>query len=203
MSAPPALVDVGSLPTLVSGRSATVWWAMILMIAIEAIVFGTLITSYFYLTMFEPSWPPPGVDLPKLGLPTANTGVLLLSSLSMSYGDRGMMRGNVRKLLVGISGAIALGVLFLILKAVEYSAVDYSWDEHAYGSIVWLIIGFHSLHVISLVLKSLVVAAIAWRGYFDEHRYLGVEVNGLYWHFVVLVWLPLYFVLYWSPRLMG
>lgn len=203
MSAQPVLVDVGHLPTLVSGRSATVWWAMILMIAIEATVFGTLIASFLYLSLFEPAWPPPGVDLPKLALPTINTGVLLLSSVSMRYGDRGMMHGSVRRLLVGISGAIALGVLFLVLKVVEYSTVDYHWDDHAYGSIVWLIIGFHSLHVLSLVLKSLVVAAIAWRGYFDAHRYLGVQVNGLYWHFVVLVWLPLYVVLYWSPRLMG
>jgi cytochrome c oxidase subunit III len=78
--------------------------------------------------------------------------------------------------------------------------VPYSWSDHAYGSIVWLIAGFHSLHVISLVLKSLLVAVIAWRGYFDEHRYLGVEVNGIYWHFVVLVWVPLYVVLYWGPR---
>lgn len=196
------LIDVGRLPTLVSGRSATVWWAMMLMIAIEATVFATLIASYFYLRLFQADWPPPGVDPPELLLPTLNTLVLLVSSAFMSYGDRGMMHGNVRKLLVGLSCAVGLAVLFLVLKAIEYSHVSYFWSDHAYGSIVWLIIGFHSLHVLSLVLKSLVIGSLAWHGYFDERRYVGVQINGIYWHFVVLVWVPLYFVLYWSPRLM-
>jgi cytochrome c oxidase subunit I+III len=89
MSAP-VLLDVSRLPTLVSGRSATVWWAMVLLLTIETIVFGTLAASYFYLAAFEPSWPPPGTDPPSLLLPTLNTGVLLMSSLWMRYGDRAM-----------------------------------------------------------------------------------------------------------------
>lgn len=95
-----------------------------------------------------------------------------------------------------------LAGVFLVLKVVEYSQVSYSWDDHAYGSVVWLVIGFHSTHVITLVLKTIVMLVLEWRGYFNEKRTLGVQVNGLYWHFVVAVWLPLYVVLYWSPRLM-
>lgn len=199
----PVMIDVSRLPTLVSGRSATVWWAMVLLLTIETIVFGTLAATYFYLAVFEPTWPPPGTEPPKLALATINTGILLFSSLWMRYGDRGMAKGDVRRLLIGIIGAIVLAVLFLVLKVVEYSDVSYSWSDHAYGSIVWLIVGFHSFHVISLVLKSIVVATIAWRGYFDEHRYLGVEVNGIYWHFVVLIWIPMYIVIYWAPRLLS
>lgn len=195
-------IDVSRLPTLVSGRRATVWWGMVLLLGIETIVFGTLVVTYFYLRMFEPTWPPPGIDPPKLMLATINTGILLFSSVWMRYGDQAMMRGDARKLLIGITGAITLALVFITLKFIEYSDVPYRWDDHAYGSIVWLIVGFHTAHVMSLVLKSVVIAALAWRGYFDEHRYLGVEVNGIYWHFVVLVWLPLYAVLYWAPRLL-
>lgn len=195
-------IQIGHLPNLVSGSRAPIWWGIVMLLAIEATVFATLIASYFYLRMGEPQWPPPGIDPPKLLLPTVNTVVLMASSIPMYFADKAVTQGNLRRLRRGLAAALALAVLFLVLKVVEYSDVPYRWDHHAYGSIVWLIIGFHSTHVVSLVLKTMVMLVLAWRGYFNEKRTLGVQVNGLYWHFVVAVWLPLYAVLYWSPRLM-
>ncbi len=61
---------------------------------------------------------------------------------------------------------------------------------------------FHSTHVTVVVLKTTVLAVLAWGGgYFSRTNRIGVTVNGLYWYFVSAIWLPLYFVLYWSPRL--
>ena len=96
---------------------------------------------------------------------------------------------------------IVLALIFLAIKSYEYSSLEYRWNSHAYGSIVWAISGFHALHVVALVLKTIVVASLGWLGYFNKQRRLGVIVNGIYWHFVVIVWIPLYLVLYWSPRL--
>jgi cytochrome c oxidase subunit III len=197
-----AVIDVSHLPNLVSGSRGTLWWSFVLLLAIEATVFATLISAYFYLRMGAPEWPPPGISPPDLMLPTINTFILVLSSVPMYLADKGITKGKVNRLIAGGIAAIALATVFLILKVVEYSDVYYRWDDHAYGSIVWLIIGFHSAHVASVVLKTIVMMILAWRGYFNEHRHLGVQVNGLYWHFVVFVWLPLYVVLYWSPRLM-
>jgi len=202
MNGEAAVIHVRHLPNLVSGSRAPIWWGIVMLLAIESAVFGTLIASYFYLRIGEPTWPPPGIDPPKLLLPTLNTLILVASSLPMYLADRAVTRGDRRTLLVGLSVAIAFAVAFLVLKVVEYSGVSYRWDDHAYGSIVWLIIGFHSTHVISLVLKTIVMLVLAVRGYFNEKRTLGVQVNGLYWHFVVAVWLPLYVVLYWAPRWM-
>lgn len=197
-----AVIDVAGLPTHVSRTRAPMWWGMVMLLAIESTVFGTLIVTYFYLAMGEPRWPPAGIEPPELLLPTINTGILLVSSLPMHLADQGVAAGNQRRLRWGLIAALALAVLFLVLKAIEYSAVPYAWDEHAYASIVWLIVGFHSAHVLALVLKTVVIALFAWRGLFNPQRSLGVQVNGLYWHFVVLVWLPLYVVLYWAPRAM-
>jgi cytochrome c oxidase subunit III len=195
-------IHVGGLPTMVSGPRATVWWGMVMLLAIESAVFGTLIASYFYLRLAEPAWPPPGVSLPDLKLSTINTFVLVASSGWMWYGDSGLEKGDVRRLLIGVTGALILAGVFIVLKVIEYADVSYRWDDHAYASIVWLTIGFHTAHVISLVLKTLVILGMATRGYLDQDRYIGIEVNGLYWHFVVIVWLPLYAVLYWAPRLL-
>ena len=197
-----AVIDVRHLPNLVSGSRAPVWWGIVLLLTIEATVFGTIIASYYYLRMGEPQWPPAGVPDPELLLTTLNTGVLLASSIPMYLADRAVTRGDLRTLRWGLAVAVALAITFLVLKVVEYSGVSYAWDDHAYGSIVWLTIGFHSTHVITLVLKTIVMLVLAWRGYFSRQRTLGVQVNGLYWHFVVAVWVPLYTVLYWSPRLM-
>lgn len=198
-----SVLDVGHLPNLAPRSHAPVWWGMVMLLAIEGAVFGTLVVSYFYLGMDEPHWPPAGVDPPELLLPTVNTAILLASSVTMYMADRAAADDDQRRLRVGLLLSLALASAFLVLKVIEYSGVPYRWDDHAYGSIVWTIVGFHSTHVLTLVLKTLVVATLAWRGYFDARRVIGVQVNGLYWHFVTLVWLPLYVVLYWAPRMLG
>lgn len=177
------------------------WWGFWGMIAIETTVFATLVVSFFYLRMGADAWPPEPLPLPELLLPTINTLILLASSGAMLWADRGIKKGKQRQLALALTLGIAMALVFLGLKAYEYlHHVSFGWDDHAYGSIVWTIVGFHSAHVIALVLKTVVVATLAWRGYFTRDRRLAVAVNGIYWHFVVLIWIPLYLTLYWAPR---
>jgi cytochrome c oxidase subunit III len=128
----------------------------------------------------------------------------------MYWADSGIKHGDVRRLKIGFVIAFLMGAVFLTLKVVEYvgipntdfTGVTYSWDTNAYGSIVWTVLGYHSAHVLILLLKTLVVGIWAFQGYFNEERNGAVLVNGIYWHFVVLIWLPLYAMLYWAPRLL-
>jgi cytochrome c oxidase subunit III len=195
-------INVSDLPRLVTGTRAPLFWAMIFLVTIETMVFATLISTYFYLRMGEPQWPPIGTEPPKLLLPTLNTLVLLASSVAVYWADTGIKQGNQRVLRVWMLVAVGLSLLFLALKAVEYSDVAYSPADHAYGSIVWTIIGLHSAHVISVTLKAIVVDLLAWWGFFTQERRIGVQVNGIYWHFVVAIWIPLYAVLYLAPRIL-
>ena len=199
---PAQTIDVGHLSRFNYGPQAPLWWGFIGILLIEATVFATLIASYFYLRMGEPHWPPAGVNEPELLLPTINAFLLIISSFFVHWADKSVNRNENWKLVTGLSAGVILAFIFLGLKVWEYSDVEYRWDSHAYGSIVWGITGFHSIHVLSLVLKTVVVILLGLRGYFNSQRRLGVTVNGLYWHFVVAVWIPLYFVLYWSPRLL-
>ncbi len=199
---PVTAYDVSHFPVLVSGSRAPLWWAMLLLVVIETMVFATFISSYYYLRFHAPYWPPVGAKLPELTLPTINTLVLLASSAAVVYADSGISRyGNVTRLKVGMSIAILLSLVFLTLKIVEYYDVEYFWDNHAYGSIIWTIVIFHAAHVASVTLKGMVVLTLAFRGHFTRYRHLGVQVNGLYWHFVVLIWIPLYITIYITPRL--
>jgi cytochrome c oxidase subunit III len=193
-------VPYEKLPVLLTGPRSPLWWAFILLITIEIAVFSTLISSYLYLRFTAPVWPPGGIEPPSLPLPLANSFVLFASSLAVYWADRGIKKGDVRRLKIGMGLGILLGVIFLILKVVEYADVDYYWDTHAYGSIIWAMILFHSMHVGAVVAKGCVMEYLAFQGYFTDKRHLGVDVNGVYWHFVALVWIPLFIVIYLVPR---
>lgn len=194
------VIDARKFSPYATSTEGPLWWGMLAMIAIETAVVVALIVSYFFLKTHNDAWPLGGYDVPKLLLPTINTFVLIASSLVMHWADVGAKMDDQRRLRVGMVVATTLGALFLTLKVVEYSQVPYKWDSNAYGSIVWLIIGFHSAHVLILLMKASIVTTMAFRGFFTPRRRLGVVINGLYWHFVVIIWLPLYFVLYWTPR---
>ncbi len=194
------VIDVRGLRPYAHSTDGLLWWGMIGMIVVETAVFSILIAAYFYLKTQSPAWPQGGFAPPSLLLPTVNTIILVFSSVVMHWADTGIEKNDQRRLRTGLIVAALLALLFLVLKVVEYADVPYRWDTNAYGSIVWTIVGFHSAHVIILLLKTIVVTALALRGYFDPERRLGVIINGMYWHFVVAVWLPLYVVLYWTPR---
>jgi heme/copper-type cytochrome/quinol oxidase subunit 3 len=186
------------LPLNANDPSAPLWWGMVGLITIEAVFFISLIVSYFYLRFYAPEWPMGDISKPDLLLPSIGAVVLLLSSGPMYWADASIKKGNVRNLMVGLALSFVLGTIFLGLKFVEYSGYDYNWATNAYGSITWTIVSFHSAHVITVLLKVVVVLTAAARGYFSEDRNLGVRINGLYWHFVVVVWIPLFFTLYLS-----
>jgi heme/copper-type cytochrome/quinol oxidase subunit 3 len=181
------------------------WWGMLMLIVIEAVVFGSLIASYFYLRAGNVEWPPVLIGKPDLLLPTINTFVLLASSIPIYLGDHGIRKGNQRQLKLGLIGSFVLGALFVVIKFIEYGSVgyEYGWTRNAYTSILWMIILYHTVHVITLLIKTLVVGTWAFQGQFTEERNSAVQVNGMYWHFVVLVWLPLYAMIYLSPYLLG
>lgn len=196
-------LEARDLPTYSFKSDAPLFWGMLGLIAVEATVFASLIVSYFYLQFNQP-WPPAGSKLPDLMLPTISTLLLLASTIPVHWADKSMAEGNQRALRIGLTISTVLALVFLALKAIEYSDVEFRWDTHSYGSIVWAIVIFHSTHVTAVVLKTIVMLVLAWGGgYFSSTHRIGVTVNGLYWYFVAAVWLPLYFVLYWAPRLLS
>ena len=196
------LMDFRTLPESPPDHRATLYWGILGLVLVEAIVFSTFVASYFYLKIHHVAWPPAGTKAPELLLPTINLFVLLLSSVPMHLADKGVKKDSQWQLRFGLVASIFLALTFLGIKVYAYSEhVDYRWDSHAYGSIVWLITGFHSTHVIALVLKTCIISTMAFRGRFHSDDRLPVTVNGVYWHFVVAVWPPLYFVLYISPHL--
>jgi heme/copper-type cytochrome/quinol oxidase subunit 3 len=93
-----------------------------------------------------------------------------------------------------------VGVVLLAIRAMEFTALNVSWDKNAYGSIVWAILALHTLHMATDTFDSGVLAALAFVKKFDGRRFSDVADNALYWHFIVWSWVVLYVVVYWTPR---
>jgi cytochrome c oxidase subunit III len=188
-----------ALPVRVSGSRHPLWWGMIMLILIEFTVFASLIVSYFYYRAGSIVWPLGGIERPSLLLPTIGEGLVVLSGATIYWGYRGIKHGNRRRLMIGLALSWLLAAVFLLLKVIEYSGLDYRWDTNAYGSLVWTINGFHAGHTVSVMIFTTVVFILAWQGYFRADRYLGVQINTLYWLYVVIVSLPVYATIYLSP----
>jgi cytochrome c oxidase subunit III len=198
----PTIIDTSELTIHNNGQDAPLFWGILGLLLIESMVFSSLLSSYFYLRLDTVEWPPAGLGHPKLLLPTINTVLLIGSAYFVYRADSGIRKNDVTWLKRGLSIALLMAVAFLVIKYIEFRELDYRWSAHTYGSINWTISGFHAAHVIALVLKTVVVLFLSFRGYFDGERNLPVQVNGIYWYFVVVVWIPIYAVLYWTPRVL-
>jgi heme/copper-type cytochrome/quinol oxidase subunit 3 len=192
-----ASTPFGMLPLGASGRRSVGWWGMMGVVATEASFFGYLLFSYFYLGSISTNpWPS---QVPGVGLPLVNTGILLSSSVAVWWGERGAGSGDSRRLRIGIGLGLLLGAIFLSLQGVEYARETISGTRDAYGSLFYTITGFHAAHVLVGLVMLGVVLVRALLGHFREGRHEAVSNAALYWHFVDAVWLAVFTSLYVSP----
>ena len=186
------------LPINPSGRRNPGWWAMVWIIATEATLFAFLLASYFYLgSMAQVPWPPTG--RPELTLVVPNTLILLASSGTMWWGEKGLKRGSHTRLRLGLAVTFVLGVVFLVIQGIEYSRKPFTMQDNAYGSLFFTVTGFHGAHVAVGLLMNAVVQVREWVGHFTPDRHLAVTNAGMYWHFVDAVWLVVFTSLYLTP----
>jgi heme/copper-type cytochrome/quinol oxidase subunit 3 len=89
---------------------------------------------------------------------------------------------------------------FLAVRALEFTALNVSWDTNAYGSAVWLLLGLHTTHILTDIYDSVVLAVLFFTGPLEGKRFVDISENSIYWYFVVLAWLPIYALLYVFPR---
>lgn len=176
-------------------RQTPLYLGMALFIVSETFLFGSLFWTYFYLRSKTPIWPPEGVHL-EVTLMSANTLILLASSATMGRALASMRRGDERGLVRGLSTTILLGSAFLVIKAFDWVTAPFRPWDHAYGSIYFTLTGFHALHLLIGILVLGALLLRARRGLFPSGHSLPLEVGGLYWHFVDLVWVLVFLSLF-------
>jgi heme/copper-type cytochrome/quinol oxidase subunit 3 len=189
------------LPSASAVERPAGWWGMVWLCATEASLFACLIASFFFLRGSVDAFRAGGGHYPNLKLPLVMTAVLLTSSVSMWWSERGIKAGNETQLRIGYAVTFVLGAVFLALQTIEFRANPIGPTVSAHQSIFYTTTGFHGAHVAMGLLMNLFVQLRAWRGHFSSARHLAVTNVALYWHFVDAVWIVILLSLYLSPRL--
>lgn len=196
-----ATLDVTDLPDHAFGSRSVMWWATVCIILIEATVFVVTIGSYFYLQGNEEAWPPPDTALPGLFWPTVNVFILLVSLVPNQLVKNAAEKMEINKVRLWIVVADLFAIAFVVVRAFEYRELHVSWDSNAYGSITWTLLSFHTFHLVTDLIDSIVLTVLMFTRHGREpKRFVDAAENAFYWYFVVLSWLPIYAVVYWAPR---
>jgi cytochrome c oxidase subunit 3 len=201
-------------------------WSMSWFIFSEVMFFAAFFGALFYMRVlsipglasgetmeqlwpgFKATWPVAGPGLAEtfspmgaLGIPATNTLILLSSGATVTWAHWGLKKKNRVQLNVGLFLTIALGVLFLCLQAYEYhhayTEMNLNLTTGAYGATFYMLTGFHGFHVTLGTIMLIVIFARSLKGHFTPEHHFGFEAVSWYWHFVDVVWLLLFILVYW------
>ena len=172
---------------------------ILLFIVSEAMLFGAFFASYFFLRVVsnDGPWPPEGFELPK-AVAGVNTAILVSWSFTVHWALEGARRGNRRAMQMGLMLTWLLGATFLFIQLNEYIHIGFSARDGAFGSIFYGLTGLHGAHVTVGLLLLGIANVRAFRGHYgpEAKDHLGVEVPGIYWHFVDVMWIVVYTTVY-------
>ena len=180
----------------VSSRVEAQFLGMLLFIISEIMLFGAFFTAYFFIRVVgEADWPAQGEHLP-VAIAGVNTAILLSSSFTMHWALEGARNENRNAMRVGLLTTSLLGLTFLTIQVNEYIHIGFAPHDNAQGTIFYGLTGLHGAHVfVGLTLLTFATVR-AFRGHFTAKEHRGVEVPGIYWHFVDVMWIFVYSTLY-------
>jgi cytochrome c oxidase subunit III len=186
----------GPPPANRSSRVDPQFLGMYLFIISEIMLFGAFFTAYFFMRVVKGDpWPAPGTAIP-VAVAGVNTAILLSSSLTMHWALVSAKGGNRSGMRAGLAATFFLGLTFLSVQINEYVSLGWSPQDHAQGTIFYSLTGLHGAHVTVGLLLLLFANIRANRGHFSPEEHRGVEVPGIYWHFVDVMWVFVFTALY-------
>lgn len=171
---------------------------MWLFIASDCMFFGALIGTYLIYAGKSVTGPYPQ-DLFDIPLTTVSTFILLMSSLSMALAVHGAQQGDVKKMRRWLGATILMGLTFLGFQVYEYAhfiSAGLTLSTNLFGTTFYVLTGTHGVHVALGVLWLVLLFFTALRGDTKRANAVNVEIAGLYWHFVDIVWIVVFAVVY-------
>jgi len=134
-------------------------------------------------------------------IPTINTALLLLSGVTVTWAHHALREGKRQQVIQGLAATVALGAIFMGFQVYEYihayNDLNLKLTSGIYGSTFFMLTGFHGFHVTMGAIMLFVVLIRVMKGHFTPENHFAFEGAAWYWHFVDVVWLGLYVVVYW------
>jgi cytochrome c oxidase subunit 3 len=194
--------DVADLPSHKFGPSSLTWWGIIGFMIVEGAAFGLAFAAYFFLMGHEQGWPPEGREAPNLVAGTLFTILILLSEIPNTVVKKAVREVDIPTVRLMMGVMVALGAVLLVIRGFEFNSLNVRWTDDAYSSIIWALLLLHTTHIMTdwfdtVVLWMLMRTDLAYEG----RRQVDTDENCLYWRYVWLLWIPIYLMIYWVPRL--
>jgi cytochrome c oxidase subunit 3 len=172
---------------------------MFLFIASEIMLFGSFFTVYFFDRVVNNGvngvWPPDGYERPVY-VAGINTLILVSSSFTMHWADTSIKKGNRKGLCAGMVLTFMLGLTFLVTQLIEYSRIGFNTSDTSFAATFFGLTGLHGAHVFVGLTILGVMTVRAFRGHFTPEHHHGIEIGGIYWHFVDVMWIVVYVTVY-------
>jgi cytochrome c oxidase subunit 3 len=200
-------------------------WGMSWFIFSEVMFFAAFFGALFYMRVlsvpwlgdldhkilwpdFTADWPVAGPGLKQMftpmeawGIPALNTLILLSSGATVTWAHWGLKKNNRKQLIWGLVMTVALGILFLVFQADEYihayTELNLRLTTGAYGATFFMLTGFHGAHVTIGTIMLIAILGRSIAGHFRPEHHFAFEAVSWYWHFVDVVWLMLFILVYW------
>jgi len=170
---------------------------VIVFLIAEAMIFLGLFTAYLTFRAVAPTWPPAGTPRLELLLPGVNTIILISSSFVIHKADTAIKKNDVQGLRTWFAITALMGAIFLGGQLYEYNHLEFGLTTNLFASTFYVLTGFHGLHV---CFGLLLMLGVLWRSlkpnHYSKEHHFGVEAAELYWHFVDVVWIVLFLLLY-------
>jgi cytochrome c oxidase subunit I+III len=192
-------LNVSNLPSVVFSHRSLIWWGTAGLMLIEGTMFAITVASYFYLRTRSTDWPP-GLMPPKLLWGTTNLIVFVLSLLPNVWVQKVAERGDLQRTRIGLLIMTAIGLANIVIRFFEFPALMCTWDANAYASAIWMLLGLHTVHIITDWYDTAVLTALFFSPHVEGRRYMDASENSDYWYFVVFTWIPIYAVIYLASR---
>lgn len=172
-------------------------FGVVLFLVAESMIFLGLFGAYLIYSSVIPEWPPAGTPELEMLLPGVNSIILISSSFVMHRGQSAIKKNDVSGLQFWFGLTAAMGAIFLAGQLYEYSHLEFGLTTNLFTSCFFVLTGFHGLHVtVGLLLILFVLQRSTRQNHYTNEEHFGVEASELYWHFVDVVWVILFGLVY-------
>nr|UZT67443.1 cytochrome c oxidase subunit 3 [Melanips sp. ZJUH 20220003] len=176
---------------------------MFLFIISELFFFISFFWSYFHSAL-SPNvelgslWPPKNIiQFNPYQIPMLNTIILLSSGITITWAHHSILFGNKVNSVFGMMLTMILGIIFSLIQMIEYKEAMFCLSDSVYGSLFFMTTGFHGLHVIIGTLFLLIIFMRLFSNHMSSFHHFGFEASSWYWHFVDVIWIIVFTMIYW------
>jgi cytochrome c oxidase subunit 3 len=163
----------------------------------EGMLFLGLFTAYFAFRAIALEWPPAGTEKLEILLPGINTIILVSSSFVIHQADHAIKENKIRAVQLWFLATFVMGAIFIAGQLYEYQHLGFGLTTNIFASTFYVLTGFHGLHVIIGLCLILAVLLRSFKlGHYTAQNHFGIAAASIYWHFVDIIWIVLFSILY-------